>query len=515
MLRADSLSDEDSTPHRLSHSSHRVILRSAAIVGGSQFIAILLSVVRSKAMAMILGPSGFGIIGMFNSITMVFATVSGMGIRQSGVRQIAEAAGSGDERRLSRTIVTLRRVSILTGALGAIALAILAFPLARLSFGATTFGWGLAILSTTLLFGDVANGQAALIQGLRRIGDLARLTVLGSLFGTLFGIPFVYLWGTAGIAPSLVATSMAGLVTSWWYARRIRVAPLRLTWSETWSEARPLARLGFVFMVSAMTTAGAAYFLRVLVARTLGLEALGLYSAAASLASMYVGSVLGAMGADFYPRLTAVAGDDDVCHRLVNEQAEVGLLVAAPGIIATITFAPLVLRLFFSADFAGAVPVLQWQALGTLLMVLSWPISYILLARADVRAYFWAEQITSGVHVLLIWSAVATLGLVGTGVAYFALYALHWCGVYVLVRRRHGFRWSRSNVALWITLLPTALATLLAMTFMPPLWGTATGTILAAATSAYCIRRLNRALGVSVLSLLIQRLRRIPGRTED
>jgi hypothetical protein len=32
------------------------------------------------------------------------------------------------------------------------------------------------------------------------------------------------------------------------------------------------------------------------------------------------------------------------CNRLVNEQAEVGLLLAGPGVIATLTFAPLVIQ---------------------------------------------------------------------------------------------------------------------------------------------------------------------------
>ena len=57
------------------------------------------------------------------------------------------------------------------------------------------------------------------------------------------------------------------------------------------------------------------------------------------------------MGADFYPRLTAVADDHKECNRLVNEQAEVGLLLAGPGVIATLTFAPLVIWLFYSSAF--------------------------------------------------------------------------------------------------------------------------------------------------------------------
>ena len=47
------------------------------------------------------------------------------------------------------------------------------------------------------------------------------------------------------------------------------------------------------------------------------------------------------MGADFFPRLTAVARDKPESNRLVNEQVEVGMLVAGPGVLAMLAFAPL------------------------------------------------------------------------------------------------------------------------------------------------------------------------------
>ena len=39
----------------------------------------------------------------------------------------------------------------------------------------------------------------ALVQGMRRIADLARMSVLGALFGTVFRIPIVYFYGANGV----------------------------------------------------------------------------------------------------------------------------------------------------------------------------------------------------------------------------------------------------------------------------------------------------------------------------
>ena len=116
-----------------------------------------------------------------------------------------------------------------------------------------------------------------------------------------------------------------------------------MTFSEIRHEAASLLKLGFAFMASGFLVMGAAYAVRIIVVRDVGLEAAGFYSAAWTLGGLYVGFVLQAMGADFYPRLVSVATDNPRCNRLVNEQAQVSLLLAGPGIIATITFAPLVI----------------------------------------------------------------------------------------------------------------------------------------------------------------------------
>ena len=179
--------------HHEKGNSYGQILKSTSVIGGSSLIVILLRVLQAKAMALLLGPSGVGLVGIYGSITGVMSQITGMGIGSSGVRQIAEAVGSGNEEKIAKTITALRRVAILLGAIGALALFLLRDPICYITFGHTEHAAALGMLSVTLFFGAVSGGQSALIQGFRRIGDLARLNVFGALFGTIFSIPLVYL----------------------------------------------------------------------------------------------------------------------------------------------------------------------------------------------------------------------------------------------------------------------------------------------------------------------------------
>ena len=120
------------------------------------------------------------------------------------------------------------------------------------------------------------------------------------------------------------------VLTSWWYSRKVHIPPQRLEMSELGQEARGLLKLGVAFSASSVLTMGAAYAIRLIVLRKVSFEAAGLYQSAWALGGLYVGFILQAMGADFYPRLTAVAKDNAECNRLVNEQAQISLLLAGP-----------------------------------------------------------------------------------------------------------------------------------------------------------------------------------------
>src|SRR2546430_252001 len=119
--------------------------------------------------------------------------------------------------------------------------------------------------------------------------------------------------------------------------------------------------------------------------------------------------------------------------------------MAGPGILGTLTLAPLAILIFYTGDFAPAVEVLRWFCVGMLLKVVNWPMGYIILARGERALFFWTEVLTNVLYVTLVWAGIGILGLRGVGVAFFALYAINLVAVYFIVRRLTGFRLSTSN----------------------------------------------------------------------
>ena len=464
------------------------ILKSSALVGGSSVLNIAIGIVRTKAMAVMLGPTGIALFGLYGSIATLTQNIAGMGINSSGVRQIAEAVGSSDAERVAQTTTVLRRTSILLGVLGAIALVVFSRRVSALTFGDNQHAAAVSLLSLAVLFQLISAGQVALIQGMRRIADLAKLSVLGALAGTVISIPIVYFFRDKGVVPSLVGIAVMTVFISWWYSRKISIQIPSITSSQVREEAAALLKLGLAFMSSSLMTIGVAYAVRVIVLRKVGFEATGFYQSAWTLGGLYVGFILQAMVADFYPRLTATAYDNTACNRLVNEQVQVGMLLAGPGVLTTLTFAPVVITLFYSTKFGGAVELLRWISLGAMLQVIVWPLSFIIVAKGRQTIFFFTELSWALVSLFLAWICLRLFGLNGAGIAFFGSYVFFGFLLHIVVNRLSAFCWSTANKRAGLFFLALVAAVFCGFYVLPLFWAVCLGTLAVLFSGAYSVR---------------------------
>jgi antigen flippase len=493
---APELREEAATPDEPTYGP---ILKSSALIGFSTVVNLAIGIVRTKAMAVWLGPAGFGLMGLYASITDLAQSIAGMGVNASGVRQIAEALGTGDTERIARAAVVLRRTAILLGLLGAAFLLAFSRPISILTFGTDQHSIAAQLLSAAVFFSCLSGGQMALIQGMRRISDLVKVGMLSAALGTIIGLPMVYFLRENGVVPSLICGAAVSLIASWWYSRKIRIQTAPMTAVQIAHEVAGLLQLGFAFMASGLMMAGASYAIRVFVLRKVGFDAAGLYQSAWTLGGMYFGVILGSMGADFYPRLTAAAKDNIRCNRLVNEQTQVGILLAAPGMIATLTFGPFVITLFYSAEFQEAVEVLRWLCLGMALRVISWPMGYIILAKGARNLFLGAEVAWTGVYIGLAWLCVNAFGLNGAGIAFFASYIFHILIIYVMVRHLSMFQWSAENIKIILLFISMCMSVFLSFFWLPYRLAMAVSIFLLLASSAYSIRGLLNLLPLNTI----------------
>lgn len=172
-------------------SSYRQIFKATSLFGGVQVINILIGIVRVKFVAVLLGATGVGIMGLLNAPLQLIISIAGLGIAFSAVRNISEAHGTGDESRIGITILTVKRWTRFTGLMAAVITLTLSPLLSQWSFGNSDYTWAFVWLSITLLLQAISDGQKAILQGMRRLQDLAKAGVIGSAMGLITSIHFI------------------------------------------------------------------------------------------------------------------------------------------------------------------------------------------------------------------------------------------------------------------------------------------------------------------------------------
>jgi enterobacterial common antigen flippase len=477
-------------------SSYRQIFKAATVLGGAQVINIFFGLLRNKFLAVLVGPAGVGLAGLYQSVISLVGTVTGLGIPMSGVREIADADGKKDERRLAVTVRILGTITWAAGLIGMCGIIIFADPISAITFKDHEHIWGMVAISAVVLIEGIGAKQKAILQGLRRVTQLSACNVIGAIGGTVAAIPLIVFFKERGVAGFIVVASLCATLGSWWFARQIKIQRVQITRREFLTEFRKLMNIGVAGVVTGMMGAGVLYLARLFVHDELGMAHVGLYQATWTLSSMYVGVVLSAMGTDFYPRLTAVVEDRPASNRLINEQTEMGVLITLPGVLATIVLAPWILQLVYSREFIPATDVIRWQILGVALKVVSWPLGFIALAKGRGGLFIAIETSFAVVQIALLYFCIQWWGFEGAGVAMFLFYVLYAIGIFLIARVLTGFSWtSSSQRSLLLAVLICGGVFALCRFVKEPAISLPVGLAITVAAGWWCLRRLNELLG--------------------
>ncbi|NOT85551.1 MAG: O-antigen translocase [Methylococcaceae bacterium] len=470
-------------------SSYRRILKTSSITGGSSVINILISVLRTKVLAILLGPSGIGLVGLYTGLMSTATTIASLGIGTIGTRQIAEAIGKQDDNALAIVRRAMFWGMLMLATTGALVVWSLREILAVRVLGGVEHTQMVGWLALGVAFSVASASQGALIQGMRRIGDMAKLSVYGAILNTVLGIGLLWQWGGVALWAFILIGPLFNFLLGHLYVSKLpKTKAVDISLQDLLAQWKIFLQLGLPFMAAGLMQTVVQLWIRVSVSNQLGLEAVGHFQAAWAISMQYIGFVLGAMGADYYPRLTGIIHDKVAASRLVNEQTEIALLLSAPIFIAMIGLAPWIVNLLYSSAFSPAIDVLRWQILGDLLKVVSWPMGFVILAAGAGKTFFWTDTMGFLLMGCLVAVLLPSMGLQITGIAFLACYVYYLPLVYFLAWRRIQFMWTSAVFWLLVVTLTLCVAVLLLSTNTE--WGIPAAIGLSVGFGCFAVARL-------------------------
>lgn len=480
--------------------SQRQILKSTGIIGGSQMIVVVIGVVRTKVLAVLLGPFGVGVAALYQTTIDLIKSATNFGIGFSAVREVAVANAQNDVQKTRLTVRVLLNWLWFTGLLGAIIALLFCKPLSYYTFKDEEHAWGIALLSITILVSAFSSGFAALLQAFRRIQEMAKANIAGTLASFLASVTVYWFLGLKGIVFSMLLSAVFVLASNWFFYVRVKpVQPLRVNWKETFREGKGMVRLGFFTVVSGFVEVGTMYLVRSFIAHSEGVVAVGEFMAAWTISTIYISMVLTAMSSDYFPRLSAVQHDPAQMNKLINEQTEVALLIAGPVIIGMISFIAAVVQVLYTKDFSHTSVILNWQLIGDLFKILSWAVGFAFLAKGKGNIAMFTNFLWSIIYYAIVYFGWRFWQIEVTGLAFLVAYIIYLAVLLMFANRLFGFRWSKKVMRCLGVYLPLIVVAYLNARFVDQPLQSIGGIAMTVLAFLYSIWHLNKIISVSTI----------------
>lgn len=471
-------------------------MKATSIFGGVQIFNILNSIIRSKFIAVFLGPGGMGIVTLLTSTTGLIVGLTNFGLGISAVKDVAAAHGLGDESRIATVITVLKYWVWVTGTLGTLVMILFSPWLSQFTFGNRDYTIAFIWISVTLLLTQLTNCQLVILQGLQKLQYLAKASLAGSTLGMIFTIPLYYMFGIKGIVPVFIISSLLSFLVSWYYARKVKIEFVSLSRARIREEGKNMLSMGFVISMSGLLSLGSYYLVTIFISKTAGVSQVGLYSAGFAIINSYVGLIFNAMGTDYYPRLSNVAHCNELCKQSINQQAEIALLILSPILIVFLVFINWIIIIIYSDKFITVDAMLEWAALGMLFKATSWAMSFILLAKGASKLFFWNELITYIYMFILNILGYHYLGLTGLGISFLAGYLIYAIQIFVLINIKYNFIFDYAFISIFAVQLLLTISCFIVIEFIPKPASYFIGLGLIIISTWYSYKELDKRLGI-------------------
>lgn len=392
--------------------------------GGSKFFTIVLNAVAGR----VLGPAGFGLLGIASALAEVGKLISGAGLDYLVAREVASDPARAP--RLSHDVALLKLIN------ATVVYVLLAFAVASLDYPALLLPLVL-ILGTALFLENLSDLLDAVFQGVQQM----RVTTVAFLLSgfVILSTGVAALLGGLGLRAYALCFALGYLtrfIVMFSAARRHNLVELSLRRVDR-VEMRRLVMASFPLLAS---TGLALIFHRMdllMLGKLETVAQVGLYTAAIRVIDSVV-LVPRVLGTALYPALRKNLEDDpEAARALLTDSSRITLAVCSGIGVLVWLVTPWALRLTPGPEFVPATEVLRLLSWGIVLQGLAHVVARLLLALDAERDFMVAVSLSLVVNFGLNLLLIPRMGIAGAAWATLIAYALN-VSLYLIAAWRRG-----------------------------------------------------------------------------
>lgn len=453
------------------------ILKYTSIFGGVQGVNILVSIIRNKLVALLLGPEGMGLVSLFNSTIKLVSDSTNFGLSMSSVRNISSAFECGNEDRLISEIQLVRTWSLFTAIFGMLVCILMSPLLNSWTFNCGDHTLHFVLLSPIIALVSLSGGELAILKGIRRLKILAIISIYNVILNLIISIPIFYIWRDKAIIPTMFLVALIQMLVTIFYSSRVYPYRIRLR-AHFMIRGYNMMKLGMSFLVAGLMGSGCDFIIRSYINKVGSLSEVGLFNAGYMMTMVYAGMIFAAMETDYFPRLSAIKSIGSEMSKLVNHQINASVLLLSPLLVLYSVCLPVILPLFLSRKFLPALELSQIMILAMYLRAAKLPLAYIPLAKGNSKSYMLMESIDGIMMIVFVLLMYFLFGLKGAGYGMVIAAFLDYLTLNVYMKLRYRYTLDKRSFLFFFVQSLLGVLTYLIVSYLDSFWYWISGSIL-------------------------------------
>ena len=372
------------------------LVKSASLIGFTELVMVVVSIVRNKYLAVTIGPEGFGILSILSSFFGFMAIFAGVWLATPTMKYISEYNSNNDKESVQKVF----DFSFVIVFFAATVLTILFFVCAKIIknefLSPDVVFLHYALFAASYISTSLTSVFRSLFQALKLVKKVVIIRIISNIFNLITVVILVFFFNLTGFFINILVSSVFLLFLFWRDGKKIvKIRLIKLKFKEQIS--KKILSFGGVNIFLGFINLLSEYLRRMIIIIYTNMSVLGLFQASFGL-TKYLGII--SIGSHFYygPNMAEKLSIFSR-NKVLNDYLRINLLSGILFSVVAILFGKIAINILYTKDFLPLADIFYIFVIAQFIASVQLAFQAIIVGMARLKIH---SLTTTIAHVLLV-----------------------------------------------------------------------------------------------------------------
>ncbi|MCK4358860.1 MAG: O-antigen translocase [Candidatus Cloacimonetes bacterium] len=418
---------------RIKNILKKDLIKVFSLSGVSTIVKLITGIIRTKVVAMLIGPSGIALVSQLNDTIQLFSKISNGGMTIGVTKYVAEFKDS--ETKCKSILSNSLKITLILSTLSGLILIIFSDYFSRIILTDKSYQSIFIVFGFSIILFAINRLLLAIINGFKEFTKFIKINIISKIVILVYSIILIYFLGIYGALLSAVTSqSIVLIITIFviiknpWFKKQNFMGKFNLDILKKLSGFTLLTAFTFFLGPIALIT------VRSFIIRNISIDAAGYWDGVRRVSGLVIMVITQALTIYLIPRFSELKSKLKIRKEIINTyKLVIPILILSFTIIYL--FRDIIITILYTSEFRPMRELFLFEFIGEFFKTVSWVISIQMISKAMIKTLFVTEIFGNVFFILLSFILISNVGLKGVVYAFTINYIVYLAIMVVIFRK--------------------------------------------------------------------------------